>query len=137
MHHPRGEAEAIAAFLDGQPHAVVGASSDRAKFGNKVLRCYLDNGRPAYAVNPRGGTIEGQHVYATLADLPMRPHGVSIVTPPAITRQVVDEALELGILHLWIQPGAEDDVAIVRAVAAGVNVIANGACVLVELGWRG
>lgn len=137
MHHPRGRAESIAAFLDGQPHAVVGASTDRTKFGNKVLRSYLDNGRPAFAVNPSAPSVEGQPAYASLSQLPTVPHGVSIVTPPAVTRRVIEEVIALGIQHLWIQPGAEDTFAIMQATGAGVNVISGGPCVLVELGWLG
>ena len=49
----------IARFLAGAPHAVVGASRDRSKYGNRVLRVYLQNGRPVYPVNPGGATDRG------------------------------------------------------------------------------
>jgi predicted CoA-binding protein len=131
--------DAIEAFLDGRPHAVVGASRSRAKYGNKCLRCYLQNDMPVYAVNPncpRGQSIEGQTVYATLADLPEAVHGVSIITPPHVTERIVEQAIDLGIEHLWMQPGAESVAAVERARAAGLSVIAGGACLLVVLGFR-
>ena len=131
--------QAIDTFLDGGPHAVVGASRNRSKYGNKVLRSYLQNNRPVFAVNPncpQGATIEGQPVYPTLADLPEPVHGISIITPPAVTEDIVEQAIEAGIQHIWMQPGAESHRAIARAEDAGVSVISGGPCLLVALGFR-
>jgi predicted CoA-binding protein len=130
---------AVQAFLDGAPHAVVGASRSRSKYGNKSLRSYLQRGLPVYAVNPScptGQRIEGVPVYATLADLPEAVHGVSIITPPHVTETIVDEAIALGIRHLWMQPGAESLGAIAKARRAGISVIEGGPCILVVLGFR-
>lgn len=126
----------VASFLDGSPHAVVGASRDRAKYGNKVLRAYQQDGRPVYPVNPSSGEIEGLKAYASLRDLPVRVHGVSIITPPAVTERIVVEAAELGIRHIWMQPGAESAEAIAQAAALKMNCIAGDACVLVVLRYR-
>ena len=79
----------IDAFLDGGPFAVVGASRDRAKYGNKVLRAYLQDGREAHPVNPRESEIEGVPCHADLASIPVDLHGASIITPPAVTEQVM------------------------------------------------
>ena len=126
----------IDAFLSGGPFAVVGASTNREKYGNKVLRVYLQNNRSVYPINPRAEEIEGLKAYPDLASLPEVPHGVSIITPPAITEQIVEEAVSLGIKHLWMQPGAESAKAVSYARKNGVNVVAGGACVLVALGYR-
>lgn len=123
-------------FLSGTPFAVVGASDDRSKFGNLVLRCYWDHGLTAHPVNPRRQTIEGATCYARLADLPEKPHGVSLITPPSVSEAVVVEAIDLGIRQLWFQPGAESRAAIERARAAGIEVIEGGPCLLVELPRR-
>ncbi|MCA9770983.1 MAG: CoA-binding protein [Myxococcales bacterium] len=130
-------AERIEAFLAGDGFAVVGATTVRAKYGNKVLRSYLQAGRTAYPVHPREREIEGLRAYPNLGAIPGAVHGVSIITPPAITERVVEEAAALGVRHLWMQPGAESTKAIERAEARGVAVIAGGPCVLVELGFRG
>ncbi len=123
-------------FLDGSPYAVVGASRDRHKYGNKVLRSYLQRGRPVYAVNPLADEVEGLEAYPDLSSLPESVHGISIITPPHVTEQVIEEAGRLGIRHVWMQPGSESDIAIERAQAHRMNVIAGGPCVLVTLGYR-
>jgi predicted CoA-binding protein len=122
-------------FLSDGPWAVVGASTNRAKFGNRVLRCYLDHDKqPLYAINPRASEIEGVASFPDLASLPEAPRAISIITPPKITEVVVQEAIDAGVQHIWMQPGAESDAAIQAAQTAGLTVIAGGPCLLVELG---
>jgi predicted CoA-binding protein len=126
----------IAEFLAGEVFAVAGASKDRAKYGNKILRCYLQNGRRVYAVNPKETEIEGAPCVPDVASLPEPVHGLSIITPPAVTERIVDEAAAAGIRHLWMQPGAESPRAVARAEELGLSVIADGSCLLVVLGYR-
>jgi predicted CoA-binding protein len=129
--------DAIDAFLASGPWAVVGASLDRAKFGNKVLRCYLQNRRaPVYPIHPTEGEIEGVPAYPDLASTPTLARAASIITPPPVTERVVEDAVRLGVRHLWMQPGAESPRAIACAQAAGLSVIAGGPCLLVVLGYR-
>lgn len=137
-HHTSDQQDAgdIDAFLSGDGFAVVGASTNREKYGNKVLRVYQQNNKTVYPINPRADEIEGVKAYPDLASLPVVPHGVSIITPPTITEQIVQEAVALGIKHLWMQPGAESASAVAYARENGVNVVAYGACVLVVLGYR-
>ncbi|HMO14530.1 MAG TPA: CoA-binding protein [Pirellulaceae bacterium] len=123
-------------FLSGSLFAVIGATSDRNKYGNKVLRCYLQNGRQVVPVNPHAASIEGLTVYPNLTSIGAKIDGISIITPPKITDEVVQEALALGIRNIWMQPGAESESAIKLARQAGVNVIAHGPCLLVVLGYR-
>ena len=129
-------AERVRAFLAAGPFAVVGASPDRAKFGNRVLRKYVEHDLPVRPVNPRGGEIErlpAARSLTELCELWARPGAVSIITPPAVTEEVVQEALELGIEHLWMQPGAESEHAVQLAEAGGASVLWGGPCLLVEL----
>jgi predicted CoA-binding protein len=123
----------IDAFLGGAPHAVVGASRDRAKIGNQVLRAYLEAGRPVFPVNPTVDAVEGLKSYPDLASLPEAVHGISVITPPHITESIVEQAAMLGIKHIWLQPGAESEQAVRRAEELGMNVIAGGPCLLVVL----
>ena len=129
--------EKIEAFLAEGPWAVVGASTDREKYGNKVLRCYVQNGKtPVHPINPKADEVEGLTAYADLDALPETARAISIITPPKVTEAVVEKAAELGIRHLWMQPGAESDAAIARAEELGLSVIAGGPCLLVVLGYR-
>ena len=130
------EQERIKTFLAGKRFAVVGASANRRKYGNKVLRVYQQNKLDVTPVNPAGGQIEGQTAYADLASVPGRLDAISIITQPEVTEQVVAQALRLGIRNIWMQPGAESRTAIEMAEHAGANVIAGGPCVLVALRYR-
>lgn len=123
-------------FIAGRVFAVAGASTHREKYGNKVLRCYLQHGRKAYPVNPHASTVEGLQAYPDLRSLPEAVHGVSIITPPVVTQRVVEDAIAMGIRHVWMQPGAESPAAVRRAREAGINVIGGEACLLVILGFH-
>jgi predicted CoA-binding protein len=126
----------IDAFLDGSPHAVVGASTDRDKYGNKVLRVYQQTQRAVLPVNPKADEVEGLKAWPDLASLPEMPHGISVITPPAVTEKIVQQAAELGIKHIWMQPGAEFAGAEERGAELGLSIIAGDACILVILGYH-
>jgi predicted CoA-binding protein len=126
----------IEMFFSSPAFAVVGASTLREKFGNKVLRCYLQHHKKVYPVNPREKIIEAIPCIKDVASLPDEVKSISIITPPKITEQIVDQAIQKGIQHIWMQPGAESDVAIEKCKAHGINVIAGGPCILVQLGFK-
>jgi predicted CoA-binding protein len=123
-------------YLKQGPYAVIGASKDLAKYGNKVLRAYQQRGANVFAVNPSATEIEGQIAYPDLSSLPETPRGISIITPPRVTETVITEAVALGIAFAWIQPGAESPSAIDLAEAGGMEVIADGSCFLVVSGYH-
>ncbi len=129
-------ADAIAGFLASPAFGVVGASSHRHKYGNKVLRCYQQNGRRAIPVNPHESEVEGVACVASVLDLPDDVKSISVITPPAVTERVVQQAIRKGIESVWMQPGAENDASVAACHNAGINVIADGSCVLVVLGYR-
>jgi predicted CoA-binding protein len=126
----------VAEFLAEGPFAVAGVSRDRAKYGNKVLRAYVQAGREVYGVHPTETEIEGVRCFPRLADLPVTPRGLSIVTPPPVTERLTEEAAASGVRRLWLQPGAESATALRRAEELGLSVIAGGPCVLVALRYR-
>ncbi len=126
----------IARFLESPAFGVVGASSRRHKYGNKVLRCYRQNGRRAIPVNPNEQVVEGLACVPSVLDLPDEVKSISVITPPAVTERIVADAIAKGIENVWMQPGAESSASIEACLAAGINVIADGSCVLVVLGYR-
>ncbi len=127
---------AIARFLAVGSFAVVGASTDRAKYGNKVLRCYAQHGLPVVGVNPKLTAVEDRPCHPTLAAIPGPPRAASVVAPPAAAASIVADAVAAGVQHLGFPPGAEDERAFAAARAAGIEVVAGGPCVLVALGFR-
>lgn len=123
-------------FLAAKTYAVAGASARTHKYGYKVFKALLASGRETYPLNPTTSEIEGHQAYPQIADLPLTPESLSIITPPDVTRQVVTQAIAAGVKNIWMQPGAEDEQASEAARAAGLNVIDDGACILVLLAMR-
>ena len=124
----------IEVFLNAPAFAVVGASESPYKFGYKCFACYLQHGRKAYPVNPTVESVMGEKAYADLASLPEAIESISIITPPAVTEKVIQDAIACGVKNVWMQPGAESRAAVEAAIAAGINLIYGGPCLLVELG---
>jgi predicted CoA-binding protein len=124
-------------FLKSEAFGVVGASENRQKFGNKVLRCYIQRGLNAIPVNPRVGEIEGVRCVPGVEDLPESVKSISVVTPPPVTEKVVAAAIRKGISNIWMQPGAESPAALDLCRKNNINVIADGTCILVELDFEG
>lgn len=120
-------------FLGGATFAVAGASQHPHKYGNKVFRALLTAERETYPINPNASQVEGHPAYARLSELPTAPESLSIVTPPEITHRIVQQAIELGVKNIWMQPGAENPEASNLAREAGIRVIDDGACLLVAL----
>jgi len=128
--------DSIDTFLSAQHYAVAGASTNRDKYGNKVLRCYMQNNKQVTPINPRAETIEGLPCVANVADLDDSVESLSIITPPKITVEVVKQAIAKGIKNIWMQPGAECDEAVELCQQNGINVIADGSCLLVVLHYH-
>jgi len=123
----------IEEFLKVSTFAVAGASRDRSKYGNKVFLAIAASGRTVYPLNPTAPEVEGATAYALIAVLPAVPESLSIVTPPHVTREVIQQAIAAGVKNIWMQPGAEDTQASQAARDAGLNVIDDGSCILVSL----
>ena len=125
----------VETFLTSPLIGVVGASNNRDKFGNKVLRCYLENDRRVVPVHPQQQEVEGLACVASVAELPDEVDSISVITPPQITEKVVQMAAAKGIRNIWMQPGAQSADAIRFCQEQDINLIADGTCVLVELGF--
>jgi predicted CoA-binding protein len=90
--------------------AVVGASADRSKFGNKSVRAHAAQGYQVFPINPKGGEIEGLKAYERLADVPVaRLDRISMYVPPAVGMQLLDEIAAKGCDELWLTPGSDSD----------------------------
>lgn len=127
---------AIDQFLGVSKFAVAGASTNREKYGNKVVRAYLQQGRDVIPINPTAAQVEGLPAVKGVDALPEGVEAISIVTPPSITSKVVAAAIARGIMHIWMQPGAESEEGVQLAKDAGANLIYDGPCLLVALQYR-
>ncbi len=113
--------------------AIIGASADREKFGNKSVRAHATQGYQVFPINPKGGEIEGLKVYARLADVPVaRLDRISMYVPPAVGLKLLDEIAAKGCDELWLNPGSESDELAEAARARGLNPII--ACSIVDVG---
>lgn len=114
--------------------AIVGASADPAKYGNKAVRAYLRQGWTVYPVSPRGGEIEGLPVHATLTDVPRPVDRVSMYVPPPVGMKMLEDLAAVNAGELFFNPGSESDELIEAARAKGLDPIV--ACSIVEIGER-
>lgn len=114
--------------------AVVGANDNPSKYGNRIYRDLKSKGYEVYAVNPNRDEVDGDRCWPSLADLPQPPTIVDFVVPPAVTRKVLEECLDLGLTNVWIQPGAGDEDEAVLEFLRGneFNHVSDGACIMVE-----
>ena len=112
--------------------AIVGASADRSKFGNKAVRAYAARGFTVYPVHPTAEAIEGLPAYASLAAVPRPIDMVSFYVPAAVGITLLDAVRESAAGQFWLNPGSESDALVERAKALGLRPIV--ACSIVAVG---
>ncbi len=118
--------------------AVVGASANPNKYGHKVFRDLRTAGFTVVPVNPKLQELDGVPAAANLQSIEPKPDVVSVVVPPEVGLQILEDAAAAGIKKLWFQPGAESDAIRQKAQQLGLVVMANGACIMVarrQLGY--
>jgi len=111
---------------------IIGASSDRNKFGNKAVRAFQEQGYKVYPVNPKEREVEGLSAYHNIADVPVKPDMVSVYVPPPVLLKLLPEIAEKGCEELWLNPGTESDEVLAEAERLGLNTIQ--ACSIVGIG---
>ncbi len=115
--------------------AILGASTDRKKYGNKSIRAHLEQGYEVFPVNPTAGEVEGLKAYPRLADVPAaRLDRVSVYLPPQIGIGVLDQIAAKQPKEVWFNPGSESPELIEKAEALGLPVIM--ACSIMAVGAR-
>jgi uncharacterized protein len=112
--------------------AVIGASADRSKYGNKAVRAYVAQGWKVYPIHPTAGEIEGLPVVRSILDISEHVHRATLYLPPAVGIKVLDEIARKRVDELFVNPGAESDELIDRARSLGLDPIA--ACSIVDIG---
>jgi uncharacterized protein len=112
--------------------AVIGASSDRSKFGNKAVRAFLHHGDTVVPINPREPEVEGLKAYPTLLDVPGQIDMATFYVPPRVGLVLLDEVVKKGIGEVWFNPGADSPELMAKARGLGLHAVA--ACSIVAIG---
>lgn len=103
--------------------AVIGASNDRSKYGNKATRAYLLKGFKVYPVNPNEKTVEGLKAYNSILDIPDEIDRATLYVPPKVGLIVIDDIAKKGVKELYFNPGSESDELVGKARMLGLKPI--------------
>lgn len=114
--------------------AVIGASSNRSKFGNKALRAYERQGYTVLAINPNEAEVEGHTTYATVLDVPGPIDMATVYVQPSVGVLIMEQLARKGVPEVWLNPGADGDHVVARARELGLKTIQ--ACSIMGIGER-
>jgi len=112
--------------------AVIGASNNRNKYGNKAVRAYRQRGFTVYPVNPHETDVEGLPAFKTITEVPERPNLISVYVRPQVLIKLLPEIAARGCEELWLNPGTESDEVLAEAERLKLNVIQ--ACSIIGVG---
>jgi len=112
--------------------AVIGASGNRGKWGNKAVRAFLQQGYTVYPVNPNEPEVEGLKTFASIKDVPVRPDKVTIYIPPPRLLKILPDIAARGCDELFLNPGTESDAVLAECERLGLNAIQ--ACSIIAAG---
>src|SRR5512140_237963 len=103
--------------------AVIGASSNRAKFGNKAVRAFARQGYTVIPINPHEREVEGHRTYASVRDVPGVIDMATVYVPGRVGLLVMEDLAAKGISEVWLNPGADDPAVVSRARELGLKPI--------------
>jgi predicted CoA-binding protein len=112
--------------------AVIGASADRHKYGNKALRAFRNRGYTVIPINPNETSVEGEPAFATVLDYPGKIDEATVYVPADIGLRVMDDLAKKGIKTVWLNPGADDGTVSVRAKTLGLSPVSR--CSILAIG---
>lgn len=103
--------------------AVIGASNNRRKYGNKAVRAFRAQGYIVYPINPHETSVEGIAAYTKITDVPDPVEMATMYVPPEVGMTVLDDLARKGVKEVWLNPGSESDALVARAKALGLQII--------------
>lgn len=112
--------------------AVLGASTDHRKFGNKSVRAHRRAGWDVVPVSLSGDEVEGLPTYRKLDEIPGELDRITVYLPPPVTLELLPEIAAKGAGEVWFNPGAADRA--VRAEAEELGIPYVDGCSIVDLG---
>ena len=115
-----------------QTIAVIGASRNRAKFGNKCVRAFAAEGWEVYPVNPGADEVEGHRAYPSIREVPGELDRISLYLPPRVTDGMIPDIADKGAGEVWFNPGSADAEVLEKAREFGL-VVRDG-CSIRDIG---
>lgn len=112
--------------------AIIGASNDRQKFGNRALRAYAQQGYTVVPINPHESVVEGHKAYKSVLDVPGPIDMASFYVPPEIGMQVIEDVAKKQIPEVWLNPGADGEALEAKARSLSISPIV--ACSIIAMG---
>ena len=112
--------------------AVVGASNNRRKYGNKALRAFRHGGYDVVPIHPHEREIEGIKAYPSVLDVPYPIDMATLYVPPEVGETIIGEIAAKHIPEVWLNPGAESAALVSKAQALKLRPIV--ACSIVGIG---
>lgn len=112
--------------------AIVGASNDRTKYGNKAVRAYKNKGWTIYPVNPNEEQVEGLKAYDSIREIPEKVDRVAFYVPSKVGVEVLDQFVDGMRPEVFFNPGTESEELLAKARELGLNF--RTACAIVDIG---
>lgn len=113
--------------------AVLGASKDHSKFGNKCVRAYKEAGWQVFPVNlGSADPIEGLTAFRKLTDIPADLDRISVYLPPPVSLELLSDIAAKGAREVWFNPGSADNRVLDEARRQGIA--ARPGCSIVDIG---
>lgn len=121
--------ELIKEFMQKRKFAVIGASDNPKKNGNRIVKDLKNRGYDVYPVNPKLKELEGLRCYASIGEIPTKVDVVDFVVPPEVTEEIIKQCKMLGLNHIWFQPGSESEAALAYCRDNNMKVV-HDVCVM-------
>jgi predicted CoA-binding protein len=112
--------------------AVIGASNDRRKFGNRAVRAFVQQGHTVVPINPHESTVEGLPAYPSVLDVPFAIDMATLYVRPEVGERVIEEIARKQIPQVWLNPGSGSDALLARARRLSITPVV--ACSIVAIG---
>jgi uncharacterized protein len=112
--------------------AVIGATPNRMKWGNKAVRAFRQQGYSVYPVHPAHEEVEGLPCFKNILEVPVPVEIVSVYVGPDRLVQILSDIATKGCDELWLNPGTESPEVLKTADRLGLKTVAT--CSILAVG---
>ena len=114
-------------FISSRVIALVGASNNKEKDSNKVMKFLQRAGYRVIPVNPTSinSFIYGEKVYGSLADIKEKVDIVDVFRPSKEAEEIATQTIKIGANVLWLQLDIQSNKARDLAMKNKIYYIAN------------